>query len=102
MIREVDDGVVVAVRVVPRAGTTQFAGVHGDALKLRVAAPPVDGRANRVAREAMAAAFGVSPARVELVAGEHSRAKEFAVRGVTRADALARVAALLGEDDRND
>ncbi len=96
IVRESAEGVIVAVRVVPRAGRTEVAGVHGDALKLRVAAPPVDGRANEAARTALAAALGVAPASVVLVSGEHSRAKQFAVRGLSLTEARARVAALLG------
>ncbi len=97
IVREgVDGRAVVAVRVVPRAGRTGFAGVHADALKLRVAAPPVDGRANDAARVALADALGLAPAAVELVSGEHSRAKQFALRGLSVTDARTRVAALLG------
>jgi hypothetical protein len=101
VVRAVDGGVVLSVRVVPRAGKTEFSGRHGDALKLRVAAPPVDGRANEAARAAIAAAFGLPLARVELVGGEHSRAKQFALRGLAEADALARIAELHGHGDRN-
>lgn len=95
-MRETANGVIIAVRVVPRAGRTEVAGVHGDELKLRVAAPPVDGRANETARAALAKALGVTPAHVELVSGEHSRAKQFAVRGLAVTEVRARIAALLG------
>jgi uncharacterized protein (TIGR00251 family) len=97
IVRESADGaVLVSVRVVPKAGRTQVAGVHGDALKIRVAAPPVDGRANEAARAALAGALGIAPAHVELVSGEHSRAKQFVVRGLPLTEVRARVAALLG------
>jgi uncharacterized protein (TIGR00251 family) len=97
IVRESRDGIViVSVRVVPRAGRTELAGVHGDALKIRVAAPPVDGRANETARAALADALGIAAAQVDLVSGEHSRAKQFAVRGLPVTEVRARVAALLG------
>ena len=87
------------MHVQPRAGTTSVQGRHGDALKIRVAAPPVDGRATEAARRALADALGVSPAVVSLVSGEHSRLKRFRVEGLTMTDAQARVAELaMGQD----
>jgi uncharacterized protein len=105
IVREVDGGVVVAVHVQPRAGRTQIAGRHGDALRIRVAAPPVEGRATEAARLALAEALGVAPPTVTLVTGESSRLKRFRVEGVAAADAAARLADLVtprtGGDDRN-
>ena len=89
-------GVVIAVHVQPRAGRTQITGRHGDALKIRVAAPPVEGRATEAARVALAAALGVPDATVTLVAGERSRLKRFRVAGLSAAEARVRVGALLG------
>ena len=70
------------MHVQPRAGRTQVAGRHGDALRIRVAAPPVDGRATEAARVALADALGVAPRPVTLVAGERSRLKRFRVDGL--------------------
>jgi uncharacterized protein (TIGR00251 family) len=94
LVHAVPGGVVVSVHVQPRAGRTQVAGRLGDALKIRVAAPPVDGRATEAARQAIAAAFGVAPAAVSLVTGEKSRLKRFRLAGVSLDDATARVSAL--------
>ena len=73
------------VHVLPRAGRTEIVGRHGDALKVRVAAPPVDGRATDAARTALAAALGVPPAAVTVVAGERSRLKRLRVAGLDAA-----------------
>jgi uncharacterized protein (TIGR00251 family) len=81
-ITEADGGVIVSVHVQPRSGVTGVRGRHGDALKIRVAAPPVDGRATEAARRALAEALAVSPAAVSLVSGEHSRQKRFRVEGL--------------------
>jgi uncharacterized protein (TIGR00251 family) len=66
---------VCRLRVVPRATRTAFAGLHGDRLKVRVAAPPVDGKANAELVAFMARAFGVPRARVRVVSGTGSRDK---------------------------
>jgi uncharacterized protein (TIGR00251 family) len=89
IVQAVAGGVVVAVHVQPRAGTTAITGTHGDALKIRVAAPPVDGRATEAARAELARALGVAASAVMLVSGERSRLKRFRVAGCTQAGAIA-------------
>ena len=92
----VDGGVVVHVHVMPRAGRTEVAGRHGDALKVRVAVPPVEGRATEAARLAVAEALAVAPAAVTVVGGERSRAKRLRVDGVDVTEAERRLSAHLG------
>jgi uncharacterized protein len=87
--------VIVAVHVQPRAGRTHIAGRHGDALRIRVAEPPVDGRATEAARAALADALGVARAKVVLVAGERSRLKQFRVDGLAEHEVVERVRALV-------
>jgi uncharacterized protein (TIGR00251 family) len=70
------------VRVQPRASRSEIVGVHGDALKVRLSAPPVDGAANAALVELLAAALAVSRASVRIVAGETSRSKLVEVNGV--------------------
>ena len=79
------------VHVLPRAGKTEITGRHGDALRIRVAAPPVDGRATEAARLAVADALGVTPSAVTLARGERSRLKRFRITGLTGAEAAERV-----------
>ncbi|NOX22165.1 MAG: DUF167 domain-containing protein, partial [Actinobacteria bacterium] len=52
-LREQDDGVVVDVWVVPGASRTEIVGAHDGALRIRVAAPPEGGKANRAVRKAL-------------------------------------------------
>jgi hypothetical protein len=73
--REAQDAVVLTLHVQPGARRTEVAGVHGDALKLRLAAPPVDGKANAALRAFLADAFGVPQRQVTLLRGETSRDK---------------------------
>jgi uncharacterized protein len=81
---DVEDGaVVVHVHVQPGSGRSAVVGRHGESLKVRVAAPPVGGRANDAALELLAEALEVPAQDVELVSGAKSRVKRFRVRGVT-------------------
>ena len=82
--------------MLPRSGRTEVVGRHGDALKIRVAAPPVDGRATEAARIAVAAALGVAPSAVTVVGGERSRAKRLRVAGLDVVEAQRRLAAWIG------
>jgi len=79
------------VRVQPRASRSGVEGVHGDALKVRVTAPPVDGAANEAVVDAIAEALGVSRRAVRIVSGETGRNKVVEVDGVG-ADAVRRLA----------
>ncbi len=77
-----EDGVTFAVRVVPRASKNEIAGIHGDALKIRVTAPPIEGRANEALIAFLAKRLGVRKSEVEIVAGATSRRKMIHVSGV--------------------
>lgn len=73
--REDAAALVLTLHVQPGAARTEVAGRHGDALKVRVASPPVDGKANAALLRFVAEAFGVPLAQVALVRGETSRRK---------------------------
>lgn len=80
-----DGSVVLALHIQPGAKKTELAGLHGEALKIRLAAPPVDGKANAALLAFLAKACGVSKSAVELVSGETSRSKRVKVRGADMA-----------------
>lgn len=84
-----------AVRVQPGAGRSQCVGEYGGALKIRIAAPPVDGRANEALRRFLAECLNVPASAVKIAAGEHSRTKRVEIFGVTpdQIRALAKPAA---------
>ncbi|HTR76637.1 MAG TPA: DUF167 domain-containing protein, partial [Gemmatimonadaceae bacterium] len=90
-VAEIASGVRVAVHVQPRAKRSEIAGRHGDALKVRLAAPPVDGAANAELVALFARIFAVPERGVRIVVGAHSRAKVVEIDGITPRD-LARTA----------
>jgi len=81
--------VTFAVRVIPRAGRSAIAGVRGDALLVRLAAPPVDGAANVALIAFLARLFDRPKRDVAIVAGPSSRDKRVAIGGLTT-DAVGR------------
>ena len=77
---------MLRVHVQPGAGRTAIMGRHGDALKVKVAAPPEGGRANDAVVRLMAETLGVPPSSVTLASGASSRDKRLRIAGVSGAD----------------
>jgi uncharacterized protein (TIGR00251 family) len=73
---------VLDVRVQPRASRSEIAGVHGERLRIRLQAPPVDGKANAALQEFMAGLFAVPRARVTIEHGLTGRDKRLRLHGV--------------------
>lgn len=85
----------MAVRVIPRSGRTAIAGIRGDAILIRLAAPPVDGAANAALLAFLASLFHRPKRDVTLVSGHSGRDKRIAVAGVTEAQVSACLDAIL-------
>ncbi len=81
--RESERGITFLVRVVPRARRDEIAAVEDGALKVRLTAPPVEGKANEALVKFLAATLGVRSADVEILRGETSRHKLVRVRGAS-------------------
>ncbi|MBW3537684.1 MAG: DUF167 domain-containing protein [Actinobacteria bacterium] len=77
-----DGSIVLRLHVQPGAGRTAVVGRHGDALKVRVAAPPSGGRANEACNELIAEVLGVKTSQVTLSAGQSSRQKRLTISGI--------------------
>lgn len=70
-----NDDVLLHIHVQPGAKTTQWAGLYGDAIKIRLSAPPVDGKANDALCSFLAQAFGYAARDVRVIRGQTSRQK---------------------------
>jgi uncharacterized protein (TIGR00251 family) len=79
--RLADGTIVLAIHAQPGAKRTEISGLHGDALKVRVAAPALEDRANAALLEFLAESFNVAKRDVTLVSGAKSREKRFEIRG---------------------
>ncbi|MDT5061235.1 MAG: uncharacterized protein QOH63_1694 [Acidobacteriota bacterium] len=80
---ERDDTLIFTVRVVPRASRSSIMGEHDGALRVRLAAPPVDGAANEELLRVLARAFDVPTRDIEITGGHASKLKQVRVRGAT-------------------
>ncbi len=78
-------GVRFNVRVQPRASRTEVAGTQGDAVRIRVAAPPVEGAANAELVGFIAKRLGVAKSAVRILKGDRGRDKTVEVEGVSAA-----------------
>jgi uncharacterized protein len=95
-IRDTPAGATFAVRVQPRARKNAITGVAGDALKLAITAPPVEGKANQACIEFLAEFLNVPRASVTIVAGQSSRNKVIRVAGRTAAQIEERLRSVIG------
>jgi uncharacterized protein (TIGR00251 family) len=75
-------GVRLRLRIQPRAARTELVGLHGDAIRIRLAAPPVDGAANEALLKFLADKLSVPLRAVRLTAGGTSRSKVVTVAGI--------------------
>lgn len=82
-VQRTESGVSLTVRVQPRSSVTQVIRVHGDALRVRLTAAPVDGAANAALVLLLAETFDISRRFVTIVAGASSRTKVVELVGLT-------------------
>jgi uncharacterized protein (TIGR00251 family) len=82
-------GCTFRVRVVPRSRREEVVGLHGDALKIRLAAPPEKGKANRALQRFLAKQLGTLTSEVEILSGHTSRQKRVHVGGISAVAVLA-------------
>jgi uncharacterized protein (TIGR00251 family) len=76
-----DGGITLTLHIQPGARKTEFAGLHGDALKIRLAAPPVDGKANEALVKFIAETLKLPKSAISLKSGQTSRRKVLEIQG---------------------
>lgn len=91
IVQDTKDGAVLTVRVQPKASKTECVGVHGDAVKIRVAAPPVDGAANDELVRYLAGLLSIPSSMVCIQSGASGRQKRVLLRGATAQLVAARL-----------
>jgi len=82
---------ILVVRVTPRATRDEIVGWQGNELRVRLRAPPVDGRANQALVRLLAKRLDVAASSIELVSGATARVKQLRVEGLSDAEARQRL-----------
>lgn len=90
-VQETRDGVCLRIKAVPRARTSAVAGLHGDTIRIRLAAPPVEGRANGELVRFLAETLQLPPRMIGVVSGESSTLKVVRVLGLPAAEVARRL-----------
>jgi len=80
-MQKVNDGVIFKIKVQPGASKNEIVGVQQDALKIRISAPPIQGKANKALIGFLAKELGVKKSEVEIVSGHTSKIKKIKVLG---------------------
>ena len=94
-IRESTNGCTFPVRLQPRSRRNRLSGVTGDAVRVAVTAPPVDGQANAACCQLLAEVLRVPKSSVSIAAGQSSRNKLVRVTGLSAAELLKRLRAAI-------
>lgn len=90
----------LTIKVVPGAKKTRVVGRHGDAIKIQVAAPPEDGKANRAVLILLASALAVKPQQLSITRGHTQPRKTIEIAGLTQSEAEARLLSTAGLNSR--
>ena len=87
----------LAIRVIPRASKSSIAGKRGDAILVRLTAPPVEGAANEELIAVLSKAFGRPRRDITIVSGHKSRDKRVSIEGISETELAARLSAILND-----
>ena len=90
-VHESKDGVVLKVQVQPRASRDEVVGTHGEALKIRIAAPPVAGAANKQLLKFLAKKLKIARSQMNIASGTAARAKSITIEGISAAEVRQRL-----------
>jgi uncharacterized protein (TIGR00251 family) len=82
-LRDIEEGAVLKVSVLPKSSREELAGIHDRALRLRLTAPPVEGAANAACIAFLSRLLRIPKSRLLIIRGHHSRQKWIRIQGVT-------------------
>jgi uncharacterized protein (TIGR00251 family) len=91
IVQDTKDGAILTIHIQPKASATECVGIHGDAIKIRVAAPPVHGAANDELIRFLARQLSIPSSSVRIHSGASGRHKRVLVKGATAQFVLARL-----------
>ena len=91
IVQDTKAGAVLSVHIQPKASTTECVGIHGDAIKIRVAAPPIDGAANDELIRFLARRLSIPVTSVQIKSGAAGRHKRVLLKGATVELVMARL-----------
>ncbi|NLB55890.1 MAG: YggU family protein [Lentisphaerae bacterium] len=86
-----DKGVIIQTHIVPGSASDVIAGIHGDALKIKIKAPPEAGRANKALIKFIAQKTGVVRSNIELISGTTSRQKKLLISNISEEQVRASI-----------
>ena len=91
MVQEIEGGVQFKIKVLPRSSKNQLCGLQGEALKIKLTAPPVDGAANEACLRFLAEQLGVPMGRLRIISGQTNQHKLIRVEGLNREQVLTKL-----------
>lgn len=94
-----DTSFILNVHVQPKASANRIAGLHADALKICITAPPVDGKANKAIISFLAQFFSLPKSSIHIDGGQHSRSKRVRVSGLSPNEAREKLSEILARRD---
>ena len=75
---------VIKVKILPKSSRNQIVGREGDHFKVKVTAPPIEGRANKALIDLLAKKLAIPKSHIEIISGKHSKLKSIRIEGLTQ------------------
>lgn len=91
MLQETSEGIIFSLKVSPKAHRNEIVGWENEILKIRIAAVPEDGEANRMLVQFLAKHLDISKSQIQLIFGSASRHKRVRIIGITSQDFLSKL-----------
>jgi uncharacterized protein (TIGR00251 family) len=97
-VKETRNGILFHVLVLPRSAKCSIVGIQGDALKIRITAPPVEGQANQECIRFLSDKLGVKKHQITIAGGHKSKKKIVSIEGLKSKDVMTTLASILSSE----